>query len=190
MAFNAHKPEKKKKKLYKDSLALAAMIRKFQREKDAMQKKEPKQNLQSPTVVNPPPKPNPAPIATDLSDLTIGNDPVLDIFGGGSERELLQEAENALEMLGDIDFDKLLDSASNDTPTASDLRENGNQSANQSLVQTPKHIPSIPEGLPTPLEKRINDLRVVCKSITYKLQYLCLALFISSFIFHTGSKSI
>ncbi|KAM5148169.1 ubinuclein-2 isoform 2-T2 [Mantella aurantiaca] len=165
MAFHAHKPDKKKKKLYKDSLALAAMIRKFQREKDALRKNEPKQNQVSPTVGNPPPKPNHAPIANDLSDLTLGNDPVLAIFGGGNERELLKEAESALEMLGDIDFDKLLDSASSDSPTASDLGENGNvgQMANQSHVQIPKQIPSLPEGLPTTLEKRIDDLRVAAK---------------------------
>ncbi|XP_018427170.1 PREDICTED: ubinuclein-2 [Nanorana parkeri] len=165
MAFNAHKPDKKKKKLYKDSLSLAAMLRKFQREKDAMRKNEPKQLQQSLTVGNPPPKPNHAPVANDLSDLTLGSDPVLAIFGGGSERELLQEAESALEMLGDIDFDKLLDSESNDSPTASDLGENGNvgQSANQSHVQIPKQVPPLPEGLSTPLEKRIDDLRMAAK---------------------------
>ncbi|XP_077308623.1 ubinuclein-2 isoform X3 [Lithobates pipiens] len=165
VAFNAYKPDKKKKKLYKDSLSLAAMIRKFQREKDAMRKIEPKQNQMSQSIANPPPKSNHAPIANDLSDITLGSDPVLAIFGGGSERELLQEAESALEMLGDIDFDKLLDSASNDSPTASDLGENGNigQSANQSHAQIPKQIPSFPEGLPTQLEKRIDDLRVAAK---------------------------
>ncbi|XP_073448800.1 ubinuclein-2 isoform X1 [Aquarana catesbeiana] len=163
VAFNAYKPEKKKKKLYKDSLSLAAMIRKFQREKDAMRKIEPKLNQLSQSIANPPPKSN------DLFDITLGSDPVLAIFGGGSERELLQEAESALEMLGDIDFDKLLDSASNDSPTASDLGENGNigQSTNQSHAQIPKQIPkqipSFPEGLPTQLEKRIDDLRVAAK---------------------------
>ncbi|XP_040216923.1 ubinuclein-2 isoform X3 [Rana temporaria] len=165
MAFNGHKPDKKKKKLYKDSLSLAAMIRKFQREKDAMRKNEPKQNQLSQSIANPPPKSNHAPIANDLSDIIHGSDPVLAIFGGGSERELLQEAESALEMLGDIDFVKLLDSASNDSPTASDFGENGNckQSANQSHAQIPKQIPSYPEGLPTQLEKRIDNLRVAAK---------------------------
>ncbi|XP_072276334.1 ubinuclein-2 isoform X2 [Pyxicephalus adspersus] len=164
VAFNAHKPDKKKKKLYKDSLSLAAMIRKFQREKDAMRKNESKQKQQSPAVCNLPAKPNSAPIANDFSDLTLGSDPVLAIFAGGSERELLQEAESALQMLGDIDFDKLLDSPSNDSPIASDLGENGNgQLANQSHLQIQKLIPPLPEGLPTRLEKRIDDLRMAAK---------------------------
>lgn len=192
MAFHAHKPDKKKKKLYKDSLSLAAMIRKFQREKDALRKNEPKQNQVSPTVINPPPKPNHTPIANDLSDLTLGNDPVLALFGGGNERELLKEAESALEMLGDIDFDKLLDSASNDSPTTSDLGENGNvgQIANQSHVQIPKQIPSLPEGLPTTLEKRIADLRAVCKSIFLATVFLFDSSFVNEFVFHTGSKNV
>lgn len=165
MAFNPHKSDKKKKKLYKDSLSLAAMIRRFQREKDAMQKNEVKQNPQCLTVGSPASKPNPAAVASDLSDLTLGSDPVLAIFGG-SERELLQEAESALEMLGDIDFDKLLDSASNDSPSASDLGENGNDglSTNQSNVKLPKQIPSLPEGLPAHLETRIEDLRAAAKT--------------------------
>ncbi|XP_056379753.1 ubinuclein-2 isoform X2 [Hyla sarda] len=165
VAFNAHKPEKKKKKLYKDSMTLAAMLQKFQKEKDAMRKSEIKPNPPTVTVVSAPPKTNSAPVTNDLSDLTLGNDPVLAIFGGGSERELLQEAECALEMLGDFDFDKLLDSASNDSPAASDQGENGNivPSTNPGQVQTPKPVPPLPEGLPAQLEKRIEDLRVAAK---------------------------
>ncbi|KAG8556385.1 hypothetical protein GDO81_018051 [Engystomops pustulosus] len=162
VAFNAHKPDKKKKKLYKDSMALAAMLQKFQKEKDAMRKTENKQNPPTVTVVSAPPKPNAAPVSNDLSDLTLGNDPVLAIFGGGSERELLQEAECALEMLGDFDLDKLLDSASNDSPAASDQGENGSI-MQSNPVQTPKQIPPLPEGLPAQLEKRIEDLRVAAK---------------------------
>ncbi|XP_044157295.1 ubinuclein-2 isoform X1 [Bufo gargarizans] len=165
VAFNAHKPDKKKKKLYKDSMALAAMLQKFQKEKDAMRKNENKPNPPTVTVVSAPPKANTTPISSDLSDLTLGNDPVLAIFGGGSERELLQEAECALKMLGDFDLDKLLDSASNDSPAASDQGENGNvvQSTNPAQVQTPKPIPPLPEGLPAQLEKRIEDLRAAAK---------------------------
>ncbi|XP_066452312.1 ubinuclein-2 isoform X2 [Eleutherodactylus coqui] len=165
VAFNAHKPDKKKKKLYKDSMALAAMLQKFQKEKDAMRKSENKPNPPTVTVVSAPPKPNTAPVSNDLSDLTLGSDPVLAIFGGGSERELLQEAECALEMLGDFDLDKLLDSASNDSPAVSDQGENGNVvlSPNPVHVQAPKPVPPLPEGLPAQLEKRIDDLRVASK---------------------------
>eukprot|EP00079_Xenopus_tropicalis_P015779 XP_004913849.1 PREDICTED: ubinuclein-2 isoform X1 [Xenopus tropicalis] len=162
MAFNSHKPEKKKKKLYKDSMALAAMLRKFQKEKDAIHKKVNKPNPPTVTVVNAAPKPVSA-ASNDLSDLGLGADPVLAIFG--SERELMQEAESALEMLSDFDFDKLLDSASNDSPAGSDLGENGSigQSVNPAEVQLPKQVPPLPEGLPAPLEKRIADLRVAAK---------------------------
>ncbi|XP_075430071.1 ubinuclein-2 isoform X5 [Ascaphus truei] len=165
VAFNSHKPDKKKKKLYKDSLSLAAMLRKFQKEKDAIRKKESKQSPPAVTVVTAPPKPVSVPITNDLTDLTLGADPVLDIFGGG-EGELLQEAESALEMLGDFDFDKLLDSASNDSPVGSDPGENGSMGGlptNISQVQIPKQVPPFPEGLPTQLEKRISDLLTAAK---------------------------
>ncbi|XP_063282418.1 ubinuclein-2 [Pelobates fuscus] len=167
MAFNAHKPDKKKKKLYKDSLSLAAMLQKFEKEKNAMRTKQSTQNPLTVTVVNAAPKPVIAnPTASDLSDLTLGADPVLAIFGGGSERELLQEAENALEMLGDFDIDKLLDSASNDSPACSEAGENGTigHSVNLSQSQVTKPATTIPEGLPALLEKRIEDLKVAAKT--------------------------
>ncbi|XP_073500273.1 ubinuclein-2 isoform X2 [Phyllobates terribilis] len=165
VAFNAHKPDKKKKKLYKDSMTLAAMLQKFQKEKDAIRKNDNKPNPSTVTVVSVPSKPNAAPVSNDLSELTLGNDPVLALFGGGSERELLQEAECALEMFGDFDLDKLLDSASNESPAASDQGENGNmvQLSNPAQVQTPKQVPPLPEGLPVQLEKRIEDLRAAAK---------------------------
>ncbi|KAM9324493.1 ubinuclein-2 [Gastrophryne carolinensis] len=166
VAFHAHKPDKKKKRLYKDSLSISAMIRKFQKEKKAesMQKKEPK-HLMTVTVVNQPPKQDNSTVANDFSDLTLGSDPVLSIFGGGSETELLKEAESALEMLGDIDFDKLLETASSESPTASDPEEIGysGQSGNQSQLQLPKQELPLPQGLPTHLEKCIEDLRMAAK---------------------------
>ncbi|XP_018116615.1 ubinuclein-2 isoform X2 [Xenopus laevis] len=161
MAFNSHKPDKKKKKLYKDSVALAAMLRKFQKEKDAIHKKVNKPNPPTVTVVNTAPKLVTA-ASNDLSDLGLGADPVLAIFG--SERELMQEAESALEMLSDFDFDKLLDSASNDSPAGSGENSRVGQSLNPSEVQLPKQVPPLPEGLSAPLEKRIADLRVAAKS--------------------------
>ncbi|XP_053325023.1 ubinuclein-2 [Spea bombifrons] len=167
VTFNSHKPDKKKKKHYKDSPSLAAMLRKFQKEKDAIRKKQSMTNPPTVKVVTAPPRPvttttTTAAAASDLSDLTLGADPMLAIFGGGSE--LLQEAESALEMLGDFDFDKLLDSAS-DSPGDSDHGENGTtgQSVNISQVQAPKQVPPIPDGLPSQLEKRIEDLRVAAK---------------------------
>ncbi|XP_062989716.1 ubinuclein-2 isoform X2 [Elgaria multicarinata webbii] len=167
MALNSHKSEKKKKKLYKDSFSLAAMIRKFQKEKEAVKKKE--ANL-SPTVAATGSTPNKLPAApaggNDVSDLNLSiSDPVLSIFGSTNERELLQEAESALEMLGDIDFDRLLDGTSNGSPVSERSGENGSvtQPSHTSEVLTLKQVPALPEGLPAHLEKRIEDLRVAAK---------------------------
>ncbi|NXD16966.1 UBN2 protein, partial [Nothocercus nigrocapillus] len=168
MALNSHKSEKKKKKLYKDSLSLAAMIRKFQKEKEAMRKKDssPKPPL---TIATSTPSKVPSSslsAGNDISDLNLRiNDPVLSIFGSTNERELLQEAESALEMLGDIDFDKLLDGTSDGSPVSELSGENGNvtQATYTSQVMTPKQVPALPEGLPMLLEKRIGDLRTAAK---------------------------
>lgn len=166
MALNSHKSEKKKKKFYKDSLSLAAMIRKFQKEKEAMRKKE---SSPKPPVTIATSTPSKIPSSSlsagnDISDLNLRiNDPVLSIFGSTNERELLQEAESALEMLGDIDFDKLLDGTSDGSPVSELSGENGNvtQATYTSQVMTPKQVPALPEGLPMLLEKRIGDLRTV-----------------------------
>lgn len=166
MALNSHKSEKKKKKLYKDSLSLAAMIRKFQKEKEAMRKKE---SSPKPPVTVAASTPSKIPSSSlsagnDISDLNLRiNDPVLSIFGSTNERELMQEAESALEMLGDIDFDKLLDGTSDGSPVSELSGENGNvtQATYTSQVMTPKQVPALPEGLPMLLEKRIGDLRTV-----------------------------
>ncbi|XP_067167145.1 ubinuclein-2 isoform X2 [Apteryx mantelli] len=168
MALNSHKSEKKKKKLYKDSLSLAAMIRKFQKEKEAMRKKE---SSPKPPVTIATSTPSKIPSSSlsagnDISDLNLRiNDPVLSIFGSTNERELLQEAESALEMLGDIDFDKLLDGTSDGSPVSELSGENGNvtQATYTSQVMTPKQVPALPEGLPMLLEKRIGDLRTAAK---------------------------
>lgn len=166
--MNSHKSEKKKKKLYKDSLSLAAMLRKFQKEKEALRQKEsnPKTPVTVATSISTPNKPPSSSASTgnDVSDLNLRvPDPVLSIFGSTSERELLQEAESALEMLGDIDFDKLLDGASDGSPVSELSGENGNatQPTQTSQVMTPKQVPALPEGLPVLLEKRIGDLRIV-----------------------------
>ncbi|XP_034982819.2 ubinuclein-2 [Zootoca vivipara] len=168
MALNSHKSEKKKKKLYKDSLSVAAMLRKFQKEKEAFKKKEVNLN---PTVSVTTSTPNKVPVApatggNDVSDLNlIITDPVLSIFSSTSERELLQEAEIAVEMLGDIDLDRLLDGTSNGSPVSEPSGENGNitQPSHTSEVLTLKQVPALPEGLPAHLEKRIEDLRTAAK---------------------------
>uniref|UniRef100_A0A2K6MLZ6 Ubinuclein 2 n=1 Tax=Rhinopithecus bieti TaxID=61621 RepID=A0A2K6MLZ6_RHIBE len=140
MALNSHKSEKKKKR-YKDSLSLAAMIRKFQKEKDALKKES------NPKV-----------------PVTFSTDPDLPIFVSTNEHELFQEAENALEMLDDFDFDRLLDAASDGSPLSESGGENGTTTQPTYTSQVmPKVVPTLPEGLPVLLEKRIEDLRVAAK---------------------------
>nr|XP_008120087.1 PREDICTED: ubinuclein-2 isoform X1 [Anolis carolinensis] len=166
MALNSHKSEKKKKKLYKDSFSLAAMIRKFQKEKEAVKKKDDNLNPTVSVATSIPNKLPAAPITggNDMSDLNI-TDPVLSIFGSTNERELLQDAESALEMLGDIDFDRLLDGTSNGSPVSEPSGENGSaiQVSHTSEVLVLKPVPALPDGLPAKLEKRIEDLRVAAK---------------------------
>ncbi|KAM7120859.1 ubinuclein-2 isoform 1-T1 [Molossus nigricans] len=165
VALNSHKSEKKKKR-YKDSLSLAAMIRKFQKEKDALEKESnPKVpvNLVT-TSLNKPPSAAVA-LGNDVSDLNMNNaDPDLPIFVSTNEHELFQEAESALKILDDIDFDRLLDATSDGSPLSESGGENGNTTQPTYASQVmPKVVPTLPEGLPVLLEKRIEDLRVAAK---------------------------
>lgn len=167
MALNSHKSEKKKKR-YKDSLSLAAMIRKFQKEKDAL-KKEPNPKVPAnftPSSLNKPPSTAVA-LGNDVSDLNLNNaDPDLPIFVSTNEHELFQEAENALEMLDDFDFDRLLDAASDGSPLSESGGENGNTIQPTCAAPImPRVVPTLPEGLPVLLQKRIEDLRAVSKII-------------------------
>ncbi|XP_059964533.1 ubinuclein-2 isoform X2 [Mesoplodon densirostris] len=165
VALNSHKSEKKKKR-YKDSLSLAAMIRKFQKEKDALRKESnPKVPVNfSTSSLHKTPSAAVA-LGNDVSDLNLNSaDPDLPIFVSTNEHELFQEAENALEMLDDFDFDRLLDAASNGSPLSESGGENGNTTQPTYASQVmPKVVPTLPEGLPVLLEKRIEDLRVAAK---------------------------
>lgn len=167
MALNSHKSEKKKKR-YKDPLSLAAMLRKFEKEKDALDKESnPKVPIKVPvnlmtTSLNKPPSAAAA-LGNKVSDLNLNNtDPDLPIFVSTNEHELLQEAESALKIIDDIDFDRLLDAASDGSPLSESGGENGNTTQPTYASQVmPKVVPTLPEGLPVLLEKRIEDLRVV-----------------------------
>nr|XP_058153430.1 ubinuclein-2 isoform X3 [Dasypus novemcinctus] len=166
VALNSHKSEKKKKR-YKDSLSLAAMIRKFQKEKDALKKKESNPKVPVTLSVSSLNKSSSAAVAmgNDVSDLNLNSaDPDLPIFVSTNEHELFQEAENALEMLDDFDFDRLLDAASDGSPLSESGGENGNTAQPIYTSQImPKLVPTLPEGLPILLEKRIEDLRIAAK---------------------------
>ncbi|XP_012498212.1 PREDICTED: ubinuclein-2-like, partial [Propithecus coquereli] len=161
VALNSHKSEKKKKR-YKDSL-IAAMIRKFQKEKDVLKKESnPKIPVTlSTSSLNKPPCAAAA-LGNDVPDLNLNSaDPDLPIFVSTNEHELFQEAENALEMLDDFDLDRLLEAASDGSPLSESGGENGNTTQPTYTSQVmPKVVPTLPEGLPVLLEKRIEDLRV------------------------------
>ncbi|XP_066218937.1 ubinuclein-2 isoform X1 [Saccopteryx leptura] len=165
MALNSHKSEKKKKR-YKDSLSLAAMIRKFQKEKDALEKDlNPKVPVNLVTSSLSKPLTAAVALGNDVSDLNMNNaDPDLPIFVSTNEHELFQEAESALKILDDIDFDRLLDATSDGSPLSESGGENGNTTQPTYASQViPKVVPTLPEGLPVLLEKRIEDLRVAAK---------------------------
>ncbi|KAL6460660.1 hypothetical protein MHYP_G00306260 [Metynnis hypsauchen] len=159
-----NRPEKKKrKKLMKDSLSLAAMIRRFTREKEEMRKK-------NPVVAGPlkvprgPPNANRAmltsnsvPPGNDLSMADLTNDPVMSLLGSANDNEMLQD------LMGDLDF-ALLDPTE---PSSPGQGENGSVGAQRG--GTPGRVqrtglmppPPLPDGLPAPLIKRIEDLRAV-----------------------------
>ncbi|XP_057638182.1 ubinuclein-2 isoform X4 [Chionomys nivalis] len=165
VALNSHKSEKKKKR-YKDSLSLAAMIRKFQKEKDELKKESnPKVPVTLTTSSLTKPSCATTALGDDISDLGLNSaDPDLPIFVSTNEHELFQEAENALEMLDDFDFDRLLDAASDGSPLSESGGENGNTTQPTLTSQVlPKVVPTLPDGLPVLLEKRIEDLRVAAK---------------------------
>ncbi|XP_049576339.1 ubinuclein-2a isoform X1 [Syngnathus scovelli] len=188
-AVSLHRPEKKKrKKLMKDSLYLAAMLRRFSMEKEQMRKN----NLSvAPAglaggVAN---KPRAADAAKHLlasdsaqpsldtnaagnSDLLLADlsaDPaVMSLLGSANEKELQ-------DLLGDLDFG-LLDG---EQQVSSTVRENGilgvgtpgqkggtgggTQGRGPGSSSGMFSPPPLPAGLPPPLVKRIEDLRAASR---------------------------
>lgn len=160
-ALNAHRPEKKKrKKLMKDSLHLANMLRRFNREKEEMRKK----NLAGGLQQRPPAKlPTPNSVLVTNQSKTSGNndcsmadltsDPVVMSLLGTANNDILQD------MMGDLDFGML------DSPHSPGQGENGSFGnkgrVSQGNSTTPP--PPLPAGLPAPLAKRIEDLRAASR---------------------------
>ncbi|KAM9391837.1 ubinuclein-2b isoform 2-T2 [Pholidichthys leucotaenia] len=164
-ALNIHRPEKKKrKKLMKDSLHLANMLRRFTREKEEMRKKNlAATSLQRPKVpntnsalLNTHPK---APSSNECNMADLTEDPTVMSLLGSANNDMLQD------MMGDLDFG-MLDSPQPSSPAQGENgsfgmghRTGGNR-VPQGNVMTP---PPLPEGLPEPLAKRIEDLRVASR---------------------------
>ncbi|KAK9535653.1 hypothetical protein VZT92_008023 [Zoarces viviparus] len=167
-ALNVHRPEKKKrKKLMKDSIHLANMLRRFTREKEELRKRTvPAVALPRPVIA----VAAKAPIATsaallgaqpkaaggtecNISDLTA--DPVVMSLLGSVNNDILQD------MMGDLDFG-MLDSPQPSSPLQGENgsfgmgHKAGGSRVPQGTVMAP---PPLPSGLPAPLAKRIEDLR-------------------------------
>lgn len=136
----------------KDSLSLAAMIRRFSREKEEIRNKHPASVVKLVRV-----QPNAAAVApsNDLSMADLTSDPaMMSLLGGATENDMLQE------LMGDLDFG-LLDSPQPASPGQS---ENGSQKPGVAgRVQKTGLVPPppLPSSLPAPLIKRIEDLRAV-----------------------------
>uniref|UniRef100_A0A8C1WPR4 Ubinuclein 2b n=1 Tax=Cyprinus carpio TaxID=7962 RepID=A0A8C1WPR4_CYPCA len=156
-----NRPEKKKrKKLMKDSLSLAAMIRRFSREKEEIRKKNPAAAVK---LVRAPQNTAAAAVApgNDLSMADLTSDPaVMSLLGGATENDMLQE------LMGDLDFG-LLDSPGPSSPGQSENGTAAGQKAGAAgrvqktgLMPPP---PPLPNSLPAPLLKRIEDLRVASR---------------------------
>ncbi|KAM9346356.1 ubinuclein-2-like [Symphorus nematophorus] len=166
-ALNVHRPEKKKrKKLMKDSIHLANMLRRFTREKEEMRKKNlaaaglPRPNTKVPNtnsaLINTHPK-TAGSNDCNMADLTA--DPAVMSLLGSANNDILQD------MMGDLDFG-MLDSPQPSSPMQGENgsfgmgHKAGGSRVSQGNVMTP---PPLPTGLPGPLTKRIEDLRAASR---------------------------
>uniref|UniRef100_H3DJG9 Ubinuclein 2a n=1 Tax=Tetraodon nigroviridis TaxID=99883 RepID=H3DJG9_TETNG len=144
--FGSLRPEKKKrKKLMKDSLYLAAMLRRFTREKEEMKRRNQNLNLlaQNRAEANKiAAHPQGNALGNDLALAELTSDPaVMSLLGSANEKELQ-------DLLGDLDF-SLLDSGGP-----------GRGLGSSAGLFSP---PPLPAGLPAPLMKRIEDLRTASR---------------------------
>ncbi|CAJ1075686.1 ubinuclein-2b isoform X2 [Xyrichtys novacula] len=167
-ALNIHRPEKKKrKKLMKDSLHLANMLRRFTREKEEMRKKNTgAAGLQRPNAKVPNANSallNAHPKAAGSNDCNISDltsDPAVMSLLGSANNDILQD------MMGDLDFG-MLDSPQPSSPVQGENgsfgmgHKAGGSRVSQGSMMTPP--PPLPSGLPGPLLKRIEDLRAASR---------------------------
>ncbi|XP_066054074.1 ubinuclein-1 isoform X6 [Chamaea fasciata] len=142
-ALNASKEKKKKK--YSGALSVKEMLKKFQKEKDAQKKKDEEQKAVTPSPADPA-----APREAEAMA-----DPLLSLFGHASDSDLLQAA-TAMDSLSELDLERLLSESPEGSPFPE--VEDGSDPGATGLEQEFKQPPSLPEGLPAPLEKRIKEL--------------------------------
>nr|XP_056722463.1 ubinuclein-1 [Euleptes europaea] len=142
-ALNASKEKKKKK--YSGALSVKEMLKKFQKEKEAQKKRDEEPKVAVPALAE-----TPAP-----REVESVSDPLLSLFGHASDSDLLQAA-NAMDSLTDLDLEQLL----NDSPEESPFQdvEDGSDPLGAAPEQDIKQPLALPDGLPAPLEKRIEEL--------------------------------
>ncbi|KAM3826592.1 ubinuclein-1 isoform 2-T2 [Vipera latastei] len=142
-ALNASKEKKKKK--YSGTLSVKEMLKKFQREKDAKKQRDNEPKLSVPSLAETPAQ----------REAEIVPDPLLSLFGHTSDNELLQAA-TAMDSLTDLDLEQLLSESAEESPFLE--MENGSDPLGAGLEPDLKQPPSLPEGLPEPLMKRVEEL--------------------------------
>uniref|UniRef100_A0A672TCT5 Ubinuclein-2-like n=1 Tax=Sinocyclocheilus grahami TaxID=75366 RepID=A0A672TCT5_SINGR len=172
--LSLHRPEKKKrKKLMKDSLCLAAMLRRFTREKEDMRKRDVSASHPGPGLTSPPNSNNLLQNShlqgnannNDLSLADLTADPgMMSLLSSANESELQN-------LMCDLDF-SFLDAGPQMPPSG---RENGQVALGSTMGQKIGggglnrgqggliSFPPLPDGLPAPLIKRIEDLRAASR---------------------------
>ncbi|CAL8270843.1 unnamed protein product [Lota lota] len=177
LALNLHRPEKKKrKKLMKDSIQLANMLRRFSREKEELRKKHVPGGAAGATRPNASKAPhgnnNSAAAAAPLNaqpKVTGGNDLVVaSMTPGPTVMSLLGAASDNTDMLQDLMGE--LDFAMLDSPGSPGHGENGGgmgagPKAGGGVGGVTRRLssPPLPGGLSAPLIKRIEDLRAASR---------------------------
>ncbi|XP_036051641.1 ubinuclein-1 isoform X3 [Onychomys torridus] len=142
-ALNASKEKKKKK--YSGSLSVREMLKKFQKEKEAQKKREEEHKPVAVSSIE----------AQGLRELEGTSDPLLSLFGSTSDNDLLQAA-TAMDSLTDLDLEQLLSESPEGSPFQD--MDDGSDSLGVGLDHEFRQPSSFPEGLPTPLEKRVKEL--------------------------------
>nr|XP_032650607.1 ubinuclein-1 isoform X4 [Chelonoidis abingdonii] len=142
-ALNASKEKKKKK--YSGALSVKEMLKKFHKEKEAQKKRDEEQKMVTPSSAE-------APTPREVETMS---DPLLSLFGHASASDLLQAA-TAMDSLTELDLEHLF----NESPEGSPFHdmEDGSDPPGMGLEQEFKQPPSLPDGVPATLEKRIKEL--------------------------------
>ncbi|KAM9125647.1 ubinuclein-1 isoform 4-T5 [Pangshura tecta] len=149
-ALNASKEKKKKK--YSGALSVKEMLKKFHKEKEAQKKRDEEQKMVTPS-------PAEAPTPREVETMS---DPLLSLFGHASASDLLQAA-TAMDSLTELDLEHLF----NESPEGSPFHdmEDGSDPPGMGLEQEFKQPPSLPDGVPATLEKRIKELTQAARAV-------------------------